>query len=157
MSHLFVYLNPKELTSQNRIKLEFNDENISSITVEELKEKLSSTRSDLPSNYDLTFFGRSLKKESKLSNYGIKTGAKLFLLALQETKENETGQQKDKKSKFEQKELEKMIIAIRTALFNAKFRQMLNQLYDKDFRENLLAVVPALKDNIIAFSKFNFK
>lgn len=152
MSYLYVCRDPQNLNDQT--KLEFNDTNLSSITVQELKSRLSAIHADLlPNNYELTFFGKQLKAKGQLSNYGIKTGANLFVLA----KQPETNDaSKDRKSKIDQAELQKMMVAIRTALVNSNFRLMLNRLYDKEFRENIVACTPSLRENIVAFCMHSF-
>ena len=150
MSYLYVCLDPAN-SQQNRIKLEFKDANTSSITVDDLKSRLTSAgQSNLPDSYHLTFFGRVLKPNNQLSNYGIKTGACLFVLPGQLAVEPAEAS-KNQKPKIEPEELQKMMIAIRTALQNQNFRTMLSKVYDRDFRDNIIACTPGLRENIVAF------
>ena len=164
MSYLFIYLNPKNLKNEeNRIKLELNEDSISSITVEQLKDKLTDQldllqdqKLLLPKNYDLTFFGRRLKCSNQLSNYGVKTGAFLFVLPSDKEDLSEQTSSKEKKAKkIDQQEIAKKMVTIRTALVNSSFRSMLNRLYDKEFRDNIVACTPELRNNIIAFGNLD--
>lgn len=153
MPFVYVYLDQHNLNDANRLKLDFVDLNLSSITVDDLKDKLTTDyRDQLPVSYELSFFGRQLKSKNHLSYYGIKTGAYLFVFTNQ-LNEHQDDQSKEKKIKFEQTELQKMMTPIRTALVNSNFRMMLNRLYDKDFRENIVACTPQLRDNIVAFCR----
>jgi len=150
MSYLYVCLDAQN-SGKTKLKLDFNDTNIGSITVEELKEKLKATQPNLPKNYDLTFFGKILKSNNKLSSYGIKTGANLFLISnLYEKQDHDN--ESNSQSKIQPSELNKAMLAIRTALMNPNFRSMLNRLYDKEFRDNIVNCIPGLRENIIAFS-----
>lgn len=161
MSYVYVCLDSKSSNEQNRIKLEFKDANISSITVNDLKRQLSSSASansrselpELPKNYYLTFFGRVLKPDNQLSNYGIKSGAYLFVLPSGSPPQtaDQAEASKEKKPRLEQQELQKMMAAIRTALLNPSFRTMLSKVYDRDFRDNIIACTPGLRENIVAF------
>lgn len=162
MSFVYVCLDPKCSTEQqNRIKLEFKDENISSITVDDLKRQLCSSADDrpdglpgLPKNYHLTFFGRVLKPNNQLSNYGVKSGACLFVLPNDSPSSTQGDRaEASKKPRLEPAELQKMMDAIRTALLNPSFRTMLSKVYDRDFRDNIIECTPGLRENIVAFGK----
>ena len=50
-----------------------------------------------------------------------------------------------------------MVIALKTALMNSGFRQMLDKLSEPEFRDNLIAVTPGLGEDATALGSLNFE
>ncbi|RWS20501.1 hypothetical protein B4U80_00525 [Leptotrombidium deliense] len=149
MSTLFICNKTKSLTAEDVIEL--SDVNLSS-NVESLcsliAQKLAIPyESDEPS-FELICFGRHLKAEKQLSAFGIRSGCTVYVFPV-DSKRKDVIVDKGKKPKLDQNqtEINQMVVALRTALMNSSFRNMLKKLYEKEYRDNLIACTPSLKND----------
>ncbi|CAG2180462.1 unnamed protein product [Oppiella nova] len=105
--------------------------------------------------FDLMCFGRILSSDQMLDSYGVKEGTTVFVLNktdLSAFEDNSDTEPMDTRPAICQSDIQHMVIALRTALMDNSFRQMLEKLSEPEFRENLMAVTPGLREDTTAFA-----
>ena len=108
-------------------------------------------------------FGRVLNEDKTLDSYEITNGTTVFVIKKtnlinpkEKTMESEPKEEpKEMKLKINQSDIQHMVIALKTALMDSKFRQMLDNLSEAEHRENLMAVTPGLREDPTTLGLFN--
>lgn len=110
-------------------------------------------------------FGRILVPNKTLDSYGIRSGTTVFVLnkislcfdnlTNKSINTNNSNNEKTNKGKALHSDIHHMVIALRTALMNASFRNILDKLSESESRENLMAVTPGLREDPITFGLFS--
>ncbi|XP_054153133.1 ubiquitin-like protein 7 [Oppia nitens] len=125
-------------------------------TVDSLSQLVSKQLDLSEDMFDLICFGQLLTADQILNSYGIKNGTIVYVINkthLNPTTNSPTNSQSmDTKTPTNHSEIHQMIIALRMALPNPKFRQMLDKLSETEFRENLIAVTPGLREDPTTFA-----
>ena len=105
-------------------------------------------------------FGRVLNEDKSLDFYEITNGTTVSVInktnlinPKEKTIKLET-ESKESKQKINQSDIQHMVIALKTALMDSSFRQMLDKLSEPEFRENLIAVTPGLREDPTTLGQF---
>ncbi|RWS03150.1 ubiquitin-like protein 7 [Dinothrombium tinctorium] len=156
MSTFYVCNKTESLQSKQCVKLHVNEAMLSVSSLYALiAKRLNLDYDENAPSFHLICFGKILKPEKQLSNYGIRNGTVIYVLKKfvdEEKLKKEARDETGKKPKLDQTEINRMVIALRTALIIPSFRNMLDKLHEKEFRENLMACTPALRNDPIAFA-----
>lgn len=97
---------------------------------------------------ELTCYGHCLNGDKTLDSFGIKNGSTIFVLQRRPEKQLPLPVAKE--------DINKSIIAAKTAMMSPHFRSFLAKLHEPEFRANLCAVTPGLCENEITFGANNF-
>lgn len=149
------------LRSNEMLKLNIDD--INSTKVDTLLDLVSQLLNINKQCFDMMCFGRILLSIDKtLDFYGITNGTTIFVMKKLSmitsgdnsnqltTNSDISGNQS--KPKYSQFDIQNMVIALRTALMNPLFRNMLDKLSETEARENLMAVTPGLREDVTTFA-----
>ena len=148
------------LANEEVISLHLEDAHLSKMTVQSLMDSiLENCKLSTSEAYHLICYGRKLKSDKLISNYGIKSNTLLYLFknpvpsSRNSEDEDSPSRSREKKAKFDQTDIHNMIVASKTALMSDEFRHILEKLHDTDFRENLMQCTTGLREDPITLGK----
>lgn len=112
--------------------------------------------------FELICFGKSLKPDKPLAHYGIKNGTIVYVFKKRDMSFGSSDKaesaatvckwQKEAMPRNSEQEINRTGMTLRTTIADSNFKNMLEKLHDKDFRENLLACTPGLRDDPVALA-----
>lgn len=155
---LYICSKLESLQSKDMVKLELPDPT-SNATVEQLFHLVTSKleiKGDTA--FELICFGRSLNPQKTLADYGIKSGTIIYVFKQRPvykplSAQIQEGKPEDPKGKTpKEKDMHNMLVALRSALQQPAFKGLLEKLSGTEFRENVFACVPGLREDPTAIA-----
>jgi len=118
------------------------------MSVDDLYSKVAAHLSRETSTFELVSYGRVLVPGKTLGFYGIRASSVVFVFD-RKPKDNT---QATSVEPIDQEEAHRIVVALRTALVNPAFRNVIEKLKEKEHQDNLIAVTPGLAEDQTALS-----
>ena len=137
-----------DLMSKELLKVEIPDLTMG-MMVEELYQKISTHLNCSVDSIDLVGYGRVLQPGNTLGHYGIRSSSVIIVY----NKRPEPKEEENTPSvPVDQEEAHRIVVALRTALVNPDFRNVIEKLKEREAQDNLMAVTPGLSEDPTALA-----
>jgi hypothetical protein len=144
---LFICSKVEDLMNKKMIKMDIPEITLN-MTVDDLYEKVASHLTISADSVELVSYGRFLQRGKTLGYYGVRSSSVIFV----HKKRPKRKITSTEIHPVDQTEAHRIVVALRTALVNPDFRNIIDKLKEKEAQENLMAVTPGLGDDPTAMA-----